>query len=70
MTVKKTDADLAPEVERKGPELIGATRDDETVKALLKSYPHAKMIEKLASGTFAVRFRKKGRPVVYKRVKR
>lgn len=70
MTVKKTDADLAPEVERKGPELINVPASDETAKALLKNYPHAKQIEKLASGTFAIRFRKKGRPAIYKRVKR
>lgn len=67
MTVKKTDADFeAPKPE--GPALINADKDDATVKALLKNYPKARQIEKLASGTFKVSFRRKG--PVYKRVKR
>ncbi|SKA17690.1 hypothetical protein SAMN02745126_04000 [Enhydrobacter aerosaccus] len=60
MTVSKTDEDLNPRVTaKKGPELINTEATDPQVKALLARYPKAKNIERLPSGSFAVRFLKK-----------
>lgn len=58
MTVLKTEADLKePGAPR--PKLINTEATDESVKALKARYPHAREIEKLPSGTYAVRFMKK-----------
>lgn len=57
MTVHKTDEDLKPAKE--GPEYINVEASDPSVKVLVKRFPKAKNIEKLPSGVYAVRFRKK-----------
>lgn len=59
MTVHKTDDDLKPP-KKDGPELVNIDAEDKAeVEAIKKNYPTARAIEKLASGSFAVRFRRK-----------
>jgi len=58
VTVHKTDEDLRePKVE--GPLVKGEDLDKDIVAKLKKNYPKAREIEKLASGAYAVRFRRK-----------
>lgn len=59
MTFPKTEEDLKGDAKSSGPEIKGDNVDKEIIAALKKSYPKAKEIEKLPSGSYAVRLRVK-----------
>jgi len=64
VTSRKTDEDLAPP-KREGPEIKGQDLDEKVIAQLKKNYPKAREIEKLPSGNYAVRFRRKNQKTVY-----
>lgn len=61
MTVLKTDDDLKEDKKPEGPELVNCKADDPAVKAILKGWPKARIVQKLESGIFAIRHRVKRR---------